>query len=122
MEGWRTRCGNSRPPDCNLKTKEAAMTQDLRNQYLGGNMHPADAMHEVRKEIKKLQSIEKKLRKILVENEDMRVGEWAEAVVNLCMVKRIDHEKVRQVVADLSSVITEKETPYVRVKKVWKKK
>jgi len=98
------------------------MTQDLRNRYLDGNMHPADAMHEVREQIKKLQSVEKKLRKILIENEDMRTGEWAEALVNVWVVSRIDHEKVRQVVSDLSTVITEKETPYVRVKKIGKKK
>ena len=97
------------------------MTQDLRNRYLDGNMHPADALYELREELRMLDGIEKKLRAILADNEDMRVGDWAEAKVENVMVKRLDRTKVEAVVSDMSSVITEKETLYVRVKKVGKR-
>ena len=102
---------------CRKDRSEFEMSGSLEDRYLGSNMHPADALLELREEVRRLQEIEKKLRKTIAENEGMRVGSWATASVDCIMVKRLDRSKVEQVVEDMDAVVTEVETTYVRVKK-----
>lgn len=96
---------------------EFGMSGSAKDKYLGSNMHPADALLELREEMKRLQEVEKQLRKIIIEDEQMRAGSWATAKIDCIMVKRLDRSKVEKLVKNMDDVITEVETIYVRVAK-----
>jgi hypothetical protein len=104
----RTHCATSRPHDRNLKEKGVAMTNPIHNDNGLSNIHPADALADVRAEIKALKVKEDHLRaKIISKGEDL-VGEFHEASVGKRSSIKLDEKKLKAVLGNLTPYQTEK--------------
>ena len=94
------------------------MTNLIQHDNGLSNIHPADALADVRAEIKSLQVKEKYLRdKILARGEDL-VGDFHEASVRKTSSAKLDEAKLKEALGDLTpyTVEAERVTVYVRLR------
>jgi hypothetical protein len=91
------------------------MTQDLRNRYLDGNMHPVDALAFVRKQISEMKKIEDDLKAQIMADKTMRLGDLHEAEVVTVSQNRICREAVRNIVGNLDLVRRVKKYKAIKV-------
>jgi hypothetical protein len=91
------------------------MTQDLRNRYLDGNMHPVDALAFVRKQISEMKKIEDDLKAQIMADNALRVGDLYEAEVVTLSQNRVCREAIRAIVGDLDRVRRVKKYKAIKV-------
>jgi len=93
------------------------MTNPIHVDVPMSNVHPADALAEIRAEIKALQVREAFFRAKLMADDATLVGEAYEAVVETQKTMRLDQEKLRTALGDLEKFKSESSMVVVRVKK-----
>jgi hypothetical protein len=93
------------------------MADNLLTTRAGHNVHPADALAELRAEIKALQIKEQFYRGILASPGADLMGEHYTALVESKPIQKLDEEKLKQALGDLKPYRTGKETIFVRVVK-----
>jgi len=80
------------------------MTSNLSSRYLDGNMHPADALAEVRQQMAELKKIEAELREQILSDVSSRSGQMYKAEVVLSAQRRIDPAAVAELIGDMEKV------------------
>ena len=93
------------------------MTNPIHVDFALSNLHPADALAEIRAEIKALQVREAFFRAKLMADGATLVGEAYEAVVEHHKTMRLDQEKLTKALGDLEKFKSENSMVMVRVKK-----
>jgi hypothetical protein len=94
------------------------MTNNLSNRYLNGNMHPADALAEVREQMAELKKIEAELRDQILSNQYDRSGQMFKAEVVMSAQRRIDPAAVAAMIGDIEKVKKAFEVTFVLLKKI----
>lgn len=79
------------------------MQQDARRQYIEGNMHPVDAIVEVRKKIRELKAVEDELRQSIVEGKNF-VGDMFVAEVTETTQMRVSQKAIEELIGDVEKV------------------
>ena len=93
------------------------MTNLIHADVALSNVHPADALAEIRSQIKALQVREALLREKLLADKSSLVGEAYEATIDHQKTTRLDQEKLAKAIGDLEPFKTESVLVMVRVKK-----
>lgn len=93
------------------------MTNLIHADLALSNVHPADALAEVRSEIKALQVKEAMLREKLLADRSNLVGDAYEAIVDHQKTMRLDQEKLTKALGDLAPFKSESVLVMVRVKR-----
>lgn len=93
------------------------MTNSIHADAPLSNIHPADALAEVRAEIKALQVKETFLRERLLADGASLIGEAYEASVSSQRIMKLDQEKLTKALGDLGPYKSENTLVMVRVKK-----
>lgn len=94
------------------------MTNNLSNRYLNGNMHPADALADVREQMAELKKIEAELREQILSQPSDRVGSMHKAEVVLSSQRRIDPAAVAELIGDIEKVKKAFDVTFVLLKKI----
>lgn len=93
------------------------MTNLIHADVLPSNVHPADALADIRAEIKSLQVKEAHIRaKLLIENASL-IGDAYEATIEHQKTMRLDQEKLAKALGDLEPFKSESTLVMVRVKR-----
>ena len=93
------------------------MTNLIHADMSVSNVHPADALAEIRAEIKALQVREALLREKLLADRGSLIGEAYEATIDHQKTMRLDQEKLAKALGDLEPFKSESVLVMVRVKK-----
>lgn len=93
------------------------MTDNLPTTSAGHNVHPADALAELRAEIKALQIKEQFYRGLLASPGASTIGSHYEAQVEDRQIMKLDEEKLKEALGDLGPYKTAKISTFVTVKK-----
>jgi len=94
------------------------MTSNLSSRYLDGNMHPADALVEVRQQMAELKKIEAELREQILSDVSSRSGQMYKAEVVLSAQRRIDPAAVAELIGDMEKVKKSFDVTFVLLKKI----
>lgn len=93
------------------------MTNLIHADVALSNVHPADALAEIRSQIKALQVKEALLREKLLADRGRLIGEAYEATIDHQKTTRLDQEKLAKALGDLEPFKTESVLVMVRVKR-----
>ena len=92
------------------------MTNFIHDTASISNIHPADALADIRAEIRSLQIKEGFLRGKILDSDGCLKGDFYEASVTRQKVMKLDQEKLEKALGDLTPYKTENEMVIVRVK------
>jgi hypothetical protein len=94
------------------------MTNSIHADMTTSNVHPADALADIRAEIKALQVKEAHIRaKLLIENANL-IGDAHEATIEHQKAMRLDQDKLTKALGNLDPYKSEHTTVMVRVKRL----